>query len=105
MTLRTLICRNINAGSSPVTKILHQYILMIPVPLRLEASDLDLNDVCVLQADLTSIPRNQYLKRKSPSGRLYHRLNYSIGMTFRNTIAFELIHNGKVFGAVSATYT
>ena len=61
--------------------------------------------VCELEADLTSIPPREFLRKRAPDGLLYYKLLYSIAMTFRNTIAFELWFNGKAYETVFAKYT
>jgi len=45
------------------------------------------------------------VRKRAPDGVLYYKLLYSIGMTFRNTIAFELIFGGKAYETVFAKYT
>lgn len=65
---------------------------------------LAIEHVCELEADLTAIPPREFVRKRAPDGTLYYKLLYSIGMTFRNTIAFELIFNGKVYETVFAKY-
>lgn len=60
--------------------------------------------VCELEADLTSIPPREFVRKRAPDGTLYYKLLYNIGMTFRNTIAFELIFNGKTYETIFAKY-
>jgi len=59
--------------------------------------------VCELEADLTSIPTSEFDRRRASEGRMYYKILYNIGMTFRNTLEFELIFNGKTYETVYAT--
>lgn len=60
--------------------------------------------VCELEADLTAIPPREFVRKRASDGTLYYKLLYSIGMTFRNTIAFELLFNGRAYETVFAKY-
>jgi hypothetical protein len=92
-------------------------ILMIPVQ-SLTSLTLDLTlffvrfselieaieQVCELQANLTVIPRKEFERKRAPDGRLYYKLFYAIAMTFKNSISFELLFNGKSYETVFAKY-
>jgi hypothetical protein len=65
---------------------------------------LAIEHVCELEADLTAIPPREFVRKRASDGTLYYKLLYSIGMTFRNTIAFELIFNGRAYETVFAKY-
>ena len=60
--------------------------------------------VCEIQADLTTIPSNELARQRAPDGRLYYKLLYAIAMTFKNSITFELIFNGKTYETAFAKY-
>jgi len=60
--------------------------------------------VCEIQADLRTIPPNELTRQRAPDGRLYYKLLYAIAMTFRNSIAFELVFNGKTYETAFAKY-
>ena len=63
-----------------------------------------IEQVCELEADLTAIPPREFVRKRASDGTLYYKLLYSIGMTFRNTIAFELIFNGRAYETIFAKY-
>ena len=65
---------------------------------------LAIDRVCELQADLTSIPPSEFTRKRAPDGSLYYKLLYAIAMTFKNSITFELIFNGKAYETVLAKY-
>ena len=65
---------------------------------------LGVEQVCELQADLTSIPPTEFTLKRGPDGRNYYKIFYAIAMTFKNSITFELIFNGKVYETVFAKY-
>jgi hypothetical protein len=60
--------------------------------------------VCEIQADLTTIPSNELTRQMALDGRLYYKLLYAIAMTFKNSITFELIFNGKTYETAFAKY-
>jgi hypothetical protein len=60
--------------------------------------------VCEIQADLTTIPSNELTRQRAPDGKLYYKLLYAIALTFRNSITFELIFNGKTYETAFAKY-
>ena len=77
---------------------------MIPVILFNINLTLAIEQVCELEADLTAIPPREFVRKRASDGTLYYKLLYSIGMTFRNTIAFELIFNGRAYETIFAKY-
>jgi len=78
---------------------------MTPVrPFSLVTLTIAIEHVCELEADLTAIPPREFVRKRASDGTLYYKLLYSIGMTFRNTIAFELIFNGRAYETVFAKY-
>jgi hypothetical protein len=78
---------------------------MIQVSALSNCSDfIAIEQVCELEADLTAIPPREFVRKRAGDGTLYYKLLYSIGMTFRNTIAFELVFNGKTYETVFAKY-
>ena len=73
-------------------------------PHQSALTSIAIEQVCELEADLTAIPPREFVRKRATDGTLYYKLLYSIGMTFRNTIAFELIFNGKTYETVFAKY-
>lgn len=65
---------------------------------------LAIDQVCELQADLTSIPPREFQQKRSANGAMYYQLLYAIAMTFKNSITFELIFNQKAYETVLAKY-
>lgn len=75
-----------------------------PPPLLEILTCVAIDRVCELQADLTSIPPSEFTRKKGPDGILYYKLLYAIAMTFKNSITFELIFNGKTYETIVAKY-
>jgi hypothetical protein len=85
--------------------MLPRYILMILVfPIIFYGLLLAIEHVCELQADLTSIPPAEFQRKRAPDGKMYFKLFYAIAMTFKNSITFELLFNGKTYETVFAKY-
>jgi hypothetical protein len=81
------------------------YILTILVSQPLGGTDgIAVEKVCEIQADLTTIPQSELTRQRAPDGSLYYKLLYAIAMTFRNSITFELIYNGKTYETAFAKY-
>jgi hypothetical protein len=85
------------------------YTLMIQVPIYIypllwQVFIVAIEPVCELQADLTAIPPSEFTRKKGPDGAFYYKLLYAIAMTFKNSITFELIFNGKAYETIFAKY-
>lgn len=84
------------------------YILMTLVPfpsvfawcLTWEA----IERVCEISADLTGIPRSEFTMKTAENGKVYFKIVYAIALTFRNSLKFELVFNGKVYETIAAKY-
>lgn len=60
--------------------------------------------VCEISADLTEIPRDELTQKTAENGKVYFKIIYAIALTFRSSINFELVFNGKVYQTITAKY-
>lgn len=80
------------------TPVIHVFFVILSVDI------LAIDRICRLRADLTTLPNTEFERRTSPDGRPYYKMYYSIRLTFRNSITFELIYKGKVYQSLIVKY-
>ncbi|KAL1604233.1 hypothetical protein SLS59_004027 [Nothophoma quercina] len=60
--------------------------------------------VASVMIDLSVVPKDHWKARRSPSGELYHSLDYELEIAVQSSLEISLSVNGKRYGSVTAAY-
>lgn len=61
--------------------------------------------LCTMLVNLSKIPSRLYKSQRSPDGRVYHSLDYQIGMQLRSGgLKFDLRVDDVIYGNVTASF-
>ncbi|PVI00348.1 Hsp70 family protein [Periconia macrospinosa] len=64
----------------------------------------DVYEVATLKVDLSSVPAQNFHKKRSPSGILYMELDYQVVLSVGSILEYSVKVDNKTYGSVTATY-
>jgi hypothetical protein len=54
--------------------------------------------------DLSDVPANEYEVHRSPSGRTFAHLVYTVDISIQSSLDYSISVNGKKYGMITAKY-
>ncbi|KAH8730936.1 Hsp70 family protein [Phaeosphaeriaceae sp. PMI808] len=64
----------------------------------------DVYKVASLEVDLSKAPTNVFTRQRSPSGKLYHKIDFKVEISVQTSLEYTMVVKGKKYKTVTASY-